>query len=204
MSVTVKRGLFYLVGLLILSFGITMTILAGLGAGAWDALNVGLSLMTPFTVGNWVILVGIFLIILNAILSKRKPEILSLITIVILGFFIDFWLLFIFPNVFITGVVLQYLVLTIGIVMMALGIATYLQAKFAVIPIDRFMFVLQDLFGVRLMVAKTIGEVSALIAAFAAGGPIGVGTILVTFLIGPLIQFFFPKLERMVYGTKEA
>ncbi|WP_368505651.1 YitT family protein [Alkalihalophilus sp. As8PL] len=204
MSVKVKRGLFYLVGLLILSFGITMTILAGLGAGAWDALNVGLSLMTPFTVGNWVILVGIFLIILNAILSKRKPEILSLITIVILGFFIDFWLLFIFPNVFITGVVLQYLVLTIGIVMMALGIATYLQAKFAVIPIDRFMFVLQDLFGVRLMVAKTIGEVSALIAAFAAGGPIGVGTILVTFLIGPLIQFFFPKLERMVYGTKEA
>jgi uncharacterized protein len=204
MSVTVKRGLFYLVGLLILSFGITMTILAGLGAGAWDALNVGLSLMTPFTVGNWVILVGIFLIILNAILSKRKPEILSLITIVILGFFIDFWLLFIFPNVFITGVVLQYLVLTIGIVMMALGIATYLQAKFAVIPIDRFMFVLQDLFGVRLMVAKTIGEVSALIAAFAAGGPIGVGTILVTFLIGPLIQFFFPKLERMVYGTKGA
>jgi uncharacterized protein len=204
MSVTVKRGLFYFVGLLILSFGITMTILAGLGAGAWDALNVGLSLMTPFTVGNWVILVGIFLIILNAILSKRKPEILSLITIVILGFFIDFWLLFIFPNVFITGVVLQYLVLTIGIVMMALGIATYLQAKFAVIPIDRFMFVLQDLFGVRLMVAKTIGELSALIAAFAAGGPIGVGTILVTFLIGPLIQFFFPKLERMVYGTKGA
>ncbi|ADC50180.1 hypothetical protein BpOF4_10635 [Alkalihalophilus pseudofirmus OF4] len=204
MSVSVKRGLFYLVGLLILSFGITMTILAGLGAGAWDALNVGLSLMTPFTVGNWVIFIGIILIILNALLSKSKPEVLSLITIVVLGFFIDFWLLIVFPNMFITEVILQYIVLFVGIVMMALGIATYLQAKFAVIPIDRFMFVLQDLFKVKLMVAKTIGEVTALIAAFFAGGPIGVGTILVTFLIGPMIQFFFPKLEKMVYGTKEA
>ncbi|MEC2072384.1 YczE/YyaS/YitT family protein [Alkalihalophilus marmarensis] len=204
MSVSVKRGLFYLVGLLILSFGITMTILAGLGAGAWDALNVGLSLMTPFTVGNWVIFIGIILIILNALLSKSKPEVLSLITIVVLGFFIDFWLLIVFPNMFITEVILQYIVLFVGIVMMALGIATYLQAKFAVIPIDRFMFVLQDLFKVKLMVAKTIGEVTALIAAFFAGGPIGVGTILVTFLIGPMIQFFFPKLEKMVYGTNEA
>ncbi|ERN51225.1 membrane protein [Alkalihalophilus marmarensis] len=204
MSVSVKRGLFYLVGLLILSFGITMTILAGLGAGAWDALNVGLSLMTPFTVGNWVIFVGIILIILNALLSKSKPEVLSLITIVVLGFFIDFWLLIVFPNMFITEVILQYIVLFVGIVMMALGIATYLQAKFAVIPIDRFMFVLQDLFKVKLMVAKTIGEVTALIAAFFAGGPIGVGTILVTFLIGPMIQYFFPKLEKMVYGTNEA
>ncbi|MDV2886573.1 membrane protein [Alkalihalophilus pseudofirmus] len=204
MSVSVKRGLFYLVGLLILSFGITMTILAGLGAGAWDALNVGLSLMTPFTVGNWVIFIGIILIILNALLSKSKPEVLSLITIVVLGFFIDFWLLIVFPNMFITEVILQYIVLFVGIVMMALGIATYLQAKFAVIPIDRFMFVLQDLFKVKLMVAKTIGEVTALITAFFAGGPIGVGTILVTFLIGPMIQFFFPKLEKMVYGTKEA
>ncbi|WP_100371785.1 YczE/YyaS/YitT family protein [Bacillus sp. FJAT-45037] len=203
MSLTVKRGLVYVVGLIILSFGITMTILAGLGAGAWDALNVGLSMVTPFTVGNWVIFVGLLLIGLNALLSKSRPEIFSILTIVILGFFIDFWLIIVFDNVFLTGLILQFIVLAIGIVLMALGIATYLQAKFAVIPIDRFMFVLQGLFGVKLMIAKTIAEVSALILAFVVGGPIGLGTILVTFLIGPSIQFFYPKLEKMVYGAEE-
>lgn len=192
------RIMSYLGGLLILSFGITLTILAGLGTGAWDALNVGLANRTVFSVGNWVIFIGVLLIILNALLSRSKPEVLSLVTVILMGYFIDFWLLIVFENSMFSGLALQIIVLLVGAAILAFGISIYLQAEFAVIPIDRFMFVLRDLLGVRVMVAKTIAELIALFAAFLAGGPIGLGTILVTFLIGPMIQWFYPRVEKRI------
>lgn len=196
------RIMSYLGGLLILSFGITLTILAGLGTGAWDALNVGLANMTVYSVGNWVIFIGILLILINALLSKSKPELLALVTVIIMGYFIDFWLLVVFDNSLFSGLGLQIVVLFIGAVMIAFGITVYLQAEFAVIPIDRFMFVLKDLLGVNVMLAKTIAEVIALLAAFLVGGPIGIGTIVVTFLIGPLIQLFYPHVKKRVNWKK--
>lgn len=192
------RALSYIGGLLIVSFGVTLTILAGLGAGAWDALNVGLAIHTRFSVGNWVIFVGIILIGVNALLTRTKPVVHSLLTILILGYFIDFWLIIVFNNTFFSGFTLQFIILLLGIVVLAFGASIYMQAEFALIPIDGFMFAIRDVLGVKLMVAKTIVELTALVAAFIFGGPIGIGTILVTFLIGPLIQYFFPRIEKRI------
>ncbi|WP_332691515.1 YczE/YyaS/YitT family protein [Halalkalibacter lacteus] len=196
MKSTLIRVLCYGGGLLIVSFGITITILAGLGTGAWDALNVGLAIKTPFSVGNWVIFVGIILIILNALITRARPIVVSLLTIILLGYFIDFWLIVVFQHTLFSGLVLQLMMLLLGIVILAFGASIYLQAEFALLPIDGFMFAIKDLLGVKLMIAKTIAELIALVAAFLFGGPIGLGTIIVTFLLGPLIQWFFPRIGK--------
>ncbi|WP_017729015.1 YczE/YyaS/YitT family protein [Halalkalibacterium ligniniphilum] len=197
-----KRGMFFFIGLLFLSFGITLTIVADLGTGAWDALNIGLANRTPFTVGNWVIFIGVLLICLNALLGKRRPEVVSIITVLILGYLIDFWLLIVFKDIQLSNLFLQLGILVFGIVCMGMGIATYLQANFAIIPIDRFMLVIQEMLKVKVSTAKTVAEVIALIMAFLAGGPIGVGTILVTFLMGPVIQTFYPRIEKLTGREK--
>lgn len=48
------------------------------------------------------------------------------------------------------------------------------------------------------MVAKTIGEIVALIPALLLKGPIGVGTIIIIFAVGPFIQLFFPFFEKLM------
>ncbi len=203
MNTNVKRGISFILGLFILSLGISFTILSRLGAGAWDALNVGLSNLVGFTVGTWVIIIGIILIFINAVLLKKKPEYISIVTVIIIGYFIDFWLLIAFPNFYPATFLWQLIVLLMGVILMGIGISTYLQAKFAIIPIDRLMMALQFRLKVSLMVGKTIAEVSALIFAFIFGGPIGIGTVIVTFSIGPMIQVFFPHLEKIVYGFEQ-
>ena len=66
----------------------------------------------------------------------------------------------------------------------------YLQTKFLANPIDQFMLALNKRFRLNFMVAKTIGEIGALILALIMQGPIGIGTIIITFLIiGPIIQY---------------
>jgi uncharacterized membrane protein YczE len=62
------------------------------------------------------------------------------------------------------------------------------------------MYALHQRFGLSLMVSKTIGEVIALAFAIVLEGPVGLGTVIFTFLCGPLIQFFIPMIERFMFG----
>jgi uncharacterized protein len=48
------------------------------------------------------------------------------------------------------------------------------------------------------MMAKTIGEIIALIPAILLQGPIGIGTIIITFTIGPFVQLCFPYFEKLL------
>jgi len=136
------------------------------------------------------------LIFLNAFLQKKRPEFLAILPILLVGAFVDFWLLFILNNWNPSGFSLQIIILLAGIAGLSCGIATYLQADFPVIPIDQFMISIHKRLGVSLGIAKTIGELTALLLAFLFKGPIGIGTLIVTISIGPLVQFFLPKVER--------
>ncbi|MDC3417697.1 YczE/YyaS/YitT family protein [Aquibacillus salsiterrae] len=191
-----KRIFSYILGLVVLSFGITCTIKAGIGTGAWDALNVGLS-KHLFTVGTWVILVGFILILINAILLKAKPDFFAILSIVIVGLGVDSWLLLL-TSFSIEFFIWRYLIFGVGVFCLTLGIAIYLQANFAPVPIDNLMIAIHKRFGLRMGAAKTVGELLALTLAIVFKGPIGVGTIIVTFAIGPLLHFLHPLVQRIV------
>ncbi len=192
----IVRLISFILGLSLISFGVSLTIKAELGTGAWDALNVGLSKTIGLTVGSWVFIVGIVLIVLNAILMKSRPDFLAVITIFLAGLFIDGWLLVVLDTFQANGLWEQIVVFVVGVIVLSFGIAVYLQANFPLIPIDKLMLAIQERLGVSMGTAKTIGELSALVAAFIFSGPIGLGTLIVTFTIGPLVQLFAPRVHK--------
>jgi uncharacterized protein len=197
MSKLTVRIVLYLIGLIIVSLGVSLTIKADLGAGAWDALNVGLAKTVGLTVGSWVFIIGIFLIFINALLFQKRPTFISILTILIIGFFIDFWLLVVLKDAHVAGdQLLQYVVLLLGIVILPVGIAVYLEGNIAPNPVDQLMLAINYRFQISLMVAKTIGELIAFVFAWLLAGPIGVGTIIITLLIGPLVQLTIPLMKR--------
>ncbi|MGG0175218.1 YczE/YyaS/YitT family protein [Gottfriedia acidiceleris] len=191
------RILFYLIGLLFLTLGISLAIKAGLGASAWDALAVGESKTFGLSVGNWIIINSSILLFVNAFLQKKRPDWLAVITFILIGRFLDFWLTVESEHLFDSNIVTRYIQLVLAILSMTIGIAIYLQAKFPLSPIDDLMISLNKRFGVSLGVAKTIGEVFALVLAFLLKGPIGIGTVLITFSIGPILQKLRGPIEKL-------
>ena len=191
------RVFFFLAGLIILSFGVSMTIKADLGAGAWDALNVGLSSITGLTVGSWVIIIGLVLMLINAWISKERPDYLAVVTILIIGLLIDFWLLIFMQSWDFSTLIGQIAILLVGVFVLGFGVSIYLQPEFSLNPVDGFMVALQKRFNLSTRVAKTITEALALIIALIIGGPIGVGTFIILFGVGPAIQLFEPTAKQM-------
>lgn len=203
MKLFLRRLIPYGIGVIILALGICLVIRAGIGAGAWDALNIGLSRRVGLTPGIWLIIVGIIVMLLNAILLRKRPDYPAAITVILLGLLLDGWLWLIHIQLVSFGWKLALFLL--GLTTMAFGLSIYLQAKFAPTPIDRLMYTIATLTGFSLRISKTIGEVVALIGALLIGGPvnmvtagsIGWGTLLLTFLIGPLLQFFMRWTELL-------
>lgn len=54
------RLIVFIIGLLVMSFGIDLFIVSNLGATPWDTLHVGLYEHFGLTIGSWSIIVGFF------------------------------------------------------------------------------------------------------------------------------------------------
>jgi uncharacterized membrane protein YczE len=190
-----RKAIAYLLGLIILACGIALVIRADIGAGAWDALNVGLSRKVGLSIGSWVILVGIIVMLLNSLLLGERPDFASILTVLIIGPLVDawMWLIHVHPPTFSWKLTL----FAMGMTVIAIGLAVYLQANFAPTPIDKLMYAISLRTGLSLRASKTVGELAALLLAWLTGGPIGLGTLLITFGIGPLLQFFLSRVEPL-------
>lgn len=182
-----KRILLFVSGLFILSFGVVLMIQAGLGVNPWDVLHIGLSQLTGISIGAWVQIVGVTIIILTSILAKQWPQLGMLFNIFFIGWFINLLLqLNIIPTFH--HFLLQFVILLLGIICMGFGIGMYVASNLGPGPRDWLTLVLVKKTGWSIAKIRTIIEGTALILGWISGGPIFIGTFLSVFLIGPFMQ----------------
>ncbi|WP_286924061.1 MULTISPECIES: YczE/YyaS/YitT family protein [Lysinibacillus] len=190
------KYIFYVVGILLLTFGISLTIQSDLGTSPFDALLVGLSKSVGFTVGSWEVIIALIIVGCNSLLQKQRPEVLGLLTALITGIGIDMWLFllhnFVTPELWYSKIVY----FSIGLVVIGLGTATYLQTNFAPIPLDRLTFIIQKLTRTNIFLARTIIYLVFLIMAMILHGPTGIGTLLTVCFGGLLLNYFMPVTKK--------
>jgi uncharacterized membrane protein YczE len=186
----------FIIGIIIQSVGLSLMIRSQLGTGPWDGFYVGITNQFGLTVGIWLIVIGFLLILLNAYLAERRPNFLSLLTIILLGLCIDLCLFFLTIEPERSSY--QVLTFLMGLLLASIGMSFYVLGRIAITPADELMYVLSERFQVSLMAAKILTDLCALCLAIILKGPIGLGTILYTCLCGPLLQFFIPRVEQLL------
>src|SRR5690625_3780381 len=63
---------FYIIGIVILTFGIALSIQSTLGTSPFDALLVGLHRTIGLTIGSWEIVVGFAMVLGNAVIRSEE------------------------------------------------------------------------------------------------------------------------------------
>ncbi|WP_172250111.1 YczE/YyaS/YitT family protein [Saccharibacillus deserti] len=189
---------FYIIGILLLTLGISLTIQSDLGTSPFDAMLVGLSRSVGLTVGSWEIILAGLMMGCNSVLIKKKPEVLGLVTAIVTGIGIDLWLFLL--DRLITPELWQNkaVCFSMGLIVTGIGTATYLHTNFAPIPVDRLTLILKELIGTNLFFSRTLIYLFFLILAIMLNGPIGIGTILTVCLGGLILNFFMPPLGRVL------
>lgn len=194
-----KSFLIYFIGIMILTLGISLTIQSQLGTSPFDALLVGLYRTFGFSVGSWEIVVGLAVVILNAIALKARPELLALLTSLNTGIGIDTWLYFLGNWLIPTNLLQQFFFVFLGILFSGIGIAIYLESSFAPNPTDRSMVILTDKTGWSYSKSRAIINIGLVVVANLFNGAIGIGTLLNAIITGYIIQWSRPFVLKFLH-----
>ncbi|MFV1861401.1 YitT family protein [Bacillus velezensis] len=198
------KYVFYVLGIMILTFGISVTIQSDLGTSPFDALIVGLSVHAGLTVGSWEIIIAFLLICCNSMLKRQRPEFSGMITAFITGIGIDMWLFFLHRVITPELWYGKAGCFAIGLVVIGIGTATYLHTNFAPIPVDRLTLIVRDLTGRSIFFSRTFIYFIFFILAVMLKGPVGIGTLLTVCLGGIILHFFMPITGRWIDGILTA
>ena len=201
-SLSYARRLFVVIfGLFLCSLGIVCTYRSGLGLGPWDVLHKGVSLHTPLTFGQASIATAA-VVILIGLLIRIRPGVATILNMLLIGIFIDFqlrnhWV----PDLSASPWPWRIILDVVGVFLMGLGTAFYITPCMGAGPRDGLMLRLHVLTRMRISIVRASIELTALTIGFFLGGPVGLGTLIYAFGIGPsvesgfwIIKKYFPAL----------
>lgn len=188
------RYFVYFVGLLIMALGIVLLIKADLGATPWDVLHVGLYYQVGLTIGSWSIICGLIILTISTIISKEFPQLGAFLNMILVGLFIDMYLLIPFLQTpdHLFGKLFMFL---IGLVLMGYGMGFYLSAQLGAGPRDSLMIALTSKMGWKVRNVRAGMEVIVLLIGWKLGGPVFWGTILFGLTIGPIVGVALPQCQ---------
>jgi uncharacterized membrane protein YczE len=176
-------------GLVLYGVSASMLVLAALGLDPWDVLHQGLSRQLGLGIGTWAIIASVFVLALWWPLRQRagvgtvaNAVVVGLVMNLVLGAFDT-------PGALGARVAL----LVGGVVLNGIATGMYIGAGMGPGPRDGLTTGLADR-GHSIRVVRTAIEVTVLIAGFALGGTVGIGTLLYALAIGPISHITIPAM----------
>jgi uncharacterized membrane protein YczE len=180
-------------GLIFFGIGEAFLVVTRLGNSPWVVLSEGISLNTPFNIGESTFLISIAVLALWIPLRQR-PGFGTLANIVVIAAAIEIGLALI-PVV--NNLYLKFFYIFFGIGLVGIGSALYITCGLGTGPRDGLMTGLHFKTGVRVGRVRLGIEVVALSIGALLGGSLGVGTALFALLIGQSVAVSLGVVERL-------
>lgn len=185
----------YAIGIVVMPLGVVLTINSHVGAGGYDALNFALGDSFHIKTSYAIYATALVAVIVTAIVRRSFPRITTFISSFLIGFTTDFWkwaLDGIEGKTFLSSLGL----LLLGMVVIGLAVASYMLSHFPTNPTDDFIVALKEK-GVSIKVAKISFDLFCMVVAFFCGGEISWGTLVITFGLGLVIDFFHVGISKL-------
>lgn len=199
----IKKWGVYLVGILILSLGVTLMLLSNLGSGGWDALTFNLSRILKIKLGTSLFMLATVLILMASLIKKERINIGALLVSFISGKFINFWYYIVFQGDSFENFHIKIITVVMGVIIISLGCSVMFITELPKNHTETFIFAIAENLSISYKVAKITIDFIALIVALSLGyflndfSNIGLGTILNTFFTGYIIHSLNPIVKKV-------
>ncbi len=208
------RVVILFVGLTIAHLGVTLFLLANLGADPFNVLIQGLFRMVSktglgfITHGRVHMCICFLIILVLLVVDKTYIRIGTIICMFCGGPIIDFfnWILTpVFAGV--DSLVIRILVNVLGCAILAFGMTIVIKSEAGTGPNDLVAIVISDKSGQKFSIMRVIVDLVFAGAGFVMGGTIGIGTLICAFVVGPVAGFFMPFnqnwIEKVIQKWKD-
>ena len=201
-----RRYLLFCISLFVNALGIAFITRAALGTSPITSVTYVLSMFTPFTIGEWTIMLNILFVVLEPFMMTRRDLkddlrmfLLQIPISFCFGIFIDicmhhilFWLN---PATYLHMIS----ALLVGCVILAVGIALEVKANAAMMAGEYFVKVITRRFHgefgyIKLGFDVTLVAIACILSLVFMSGIYGVreGTVIAALIVGPIVHFVSP------------
>ncbi len=171
-------------GLLLYGVAVALMIASGRGLGPWDLLHQGIARVTGASVGVASQAIGLVLVaVLWRAGARFGPG--TLLNVVAIGLVLDL-VLMVLPVP--TGTAMAWGYHGAGIALCGLATGLYIGAHLGAGPRDSLMMLLARRSGWPVGRVRTGIELAVLLAGWALGGTLGLGTLAFALGVGPAVQ----------------
>ena len=197
------RILILFIGLVIAHLGVTLFLLANLGADPFNVLIQGLYRVTSFipilTHGRVHMVICFLIILVLLIVDKSYIGIGTLVCMFCGGPIIDFFNMLLGPlfagN---PSLVIRILVNILGCVILAFGMTIVIKSEAGTGPNDLVAIVISDKLKKKFSIIRMIVDFTFALSGFLLGGTLGIGTLICAFVVGPVAGLFMPFNEKWI------
>lgn len=206
----VRRILMSLFGVIVCAISVGIFKIAALGVDPFQSFMAGLDALVPIKFGTLYVIANTVLFIFMLILDRHYIGIATFINLFLLGYITQFTYEFLQTVIVEPALWLRIVCLVVGVVIICFGSAFYMTADLGVSTYDAVALIIVNNWKrgkfqyVRIitdLVCVMLGVALFLISGGAVRGIIaiaGVGTIIIVFFMGPLIEFFNVHCARPI------
>lgn len=200
------RIIILFIGLTIAHLGVTLFLLADLGADPFNVLVQGIfRTLSGFinqpllTHGNTHVVICFFIIIALLFIDRSYIKVGTILCMIFGGPIIDFFTeILTAPFGAMNSLVLKIIVNGLGCIILAFGMTIVMKSDAGTGPNDLVAIVLSDKLKKNFGVVRIIVDVSFVLMGFILGGSFGIGTLICAFLVGPVANIFLPFNEKWI------
>ncbi|WP_246199618.1 YczE/YyaS/YitT family protein [Arthrobacter zhaoguopingii] len=193
------RHLRLYLGLFLYGASIALMVRANLGASPWDVFGQGLARSTGLSFGIATVVISIGVLLLW-IPIRQRPGWGTIANTILVGLAADVVLrLLAAPD----HLLLQGLMFTAGLLLLAVATALYIGAGMGPGPRDGLMTGLVRLTGWPVWTVRGSIELTVVVVGFLLGGVVGLGTVIFALAIGPLVQQALRALHVPLRGSSD-
>ena len=190
---TVKKILTVVIGTIIAAYGIDLAIHAGFGGATLAVLWEGFSKTFCITIGQASFIIALVMIIFSFFYDRKQISWGTIIYQVVYSSFLDiFEPVLIYTN----SRALNFLLMILGLCLLALGAAIYSYADFGRGSYEAMTFSFVSRKGWQIKYVRITLDILCVIFGALLGGKFGLCTVATIVLSGPLLQFFLTKLQE--------
>ena len=188
-----KRLILVILAVITMGFALSWLVLVDMGTDPCTLMNLTISGKLHMSLGNWQALLNSILFIFVIFLGKENIGFGTLANMFLVGYSLDFfsWVWrCIGADVYFANPAVRYAVFLPALIVFVFAAAVYMDVELGTSPYDAISFIIATkLTKVPFKVTRICYDLLVIAIAFVLGGKVQIVTLLMAFLLGPVISW---------------
>lgn len=188
----------------IVAVGVSMSLKASIGVGAWDALTQTLALILNLQIGTFVMILNSSLVLVQwALLRSRfdAKRLIQIPVVIVLGSVVNFVFYTLFADLVLPSYLFQVMFYLSGVLIIAYGVGLIMALNVITFPLESLCLVISEITGLSFgrirQGVDVISIVIVLALSFGLSLPLAIreGTLMGILLFGFLVGWFYKTFK---------